>query len=169
MPESGLLDMATKLDSVVDYGAKVTCETVRLAKGLRLDTSVQHGPRLSTDSEPKSAATAAESAALAAGGIAALLAGVCCVVPFVLVSVGLGGAWLANLQAFAPYRPLFIGVAVAALGAAAWRIYRPTATCKPGEICSVSRVKRSYRIGFWSIAAILLIMVAFPYAAPLFT
>ena len=134
-----------------------------------MDTSVQQGPRLSTDSEPKGAATAAESAALAAGGIAALLAGVCCVVPFVLVSVGLGGAWLANLQAFAPYRPFFIGVAVAALGAAAWRIYRPTATCKPGEICSVSRVKRSYRIGFWSIAAILLVMVAFPYAAPLFT
>jgi len=160
--------MATKLDSVVDYGAKVAFETVRLAKGSRLDTSVQQGPRLSTDNEPKGAATAAESAALAAGCIAALLAGVCCVVPFVLVSAGLGGAWLANLQAFAPYRPLFIGVAVASLGAAAWRIYRSTATCKPGEICSVSRVKRRYRIGFWSIAAILLIMVAFPYAAPLF-
>ena len=134
-----------------------------------MQISVHEGPRLSPDRELKRAATAPESAALAAGGIAAMLAGVCCVVPFVLVSVGFGGAWLANLQAFAPYRPLFIGVALTALAAAAWRIYRPVAKCKPGEICGVSRASRRYRIGFWGVAAMLLFMVAFPYAAPLFT
>jgi len=66
-----------------------------------------------------------ESAALAAGGIAALLAGACCVVPFVLVSIGMGGAWLASLQLLEPYRPVFIGIAIIALGFAWNRIYRP--------------------------------------------
>ena len=134
-----------------------------------MHTSVQHRPRLSSNTESKRRAMVPESAALAAGGIAAFLAGICCVVPFALVSVGLGGAWLANLQAFAPYRPLFIGVALAALAVAAWRIYRPAANCKPGEMCAVARTRRGYRIVFWSAAAMLLFMVAFPYAAPLFT
>ena len=82
-----------------------------------MNTLARQASRRPTRTEPKRAATATESAALAAGGIGAFLAGVCCVVPFVLVSVGVGGAWLANLQAFAPYRPLFIGVALTALTA----------------------------------------------------
>jgi len=34
---------------------------------------------------------------LAAGGLAAVLASTCCLGPLVLVSLGLGGAWVANL------------------------------------------------------------------------
>ena len=110
---------------------------------------------------------ATESAALGAGGIAALLAGACCVAPLVLVSVGLGGAWLANFQLLEPYRPLFIAVALAALGFAGWRIYRPAAECAPGEVCAVPRIRRGYKIGFWIVAALLGGMVGFPYVAPL--
>lgn len=41
-----------------------------------------------------------ESAALAAGGLSAVLASACCLGPLVLVSLGLGGgAWVSN-----PYR-----------------------------------------------------------------
>ena len=109
-----------------------------------------------------------KSAPLAVGGIAALLAGVCCVGPFVLVSLGIGGAWLANLQVLEPYRPLFVGVALLAL-AFAWRaIYRPQAECEPGEVCAVPRVRRAYKLGFWSVAAILLVMLGFPYVAHYF-
>jgi len=107
-----------------------------------------------------------QQTALTTGGVAALLTGACCVAPFVLVSVGLGGAWLANLQLFAPYRPLFIGVALAALGFAGWRIYRPAAEGRPGEACAVPRARRGYRIGFWSVAALLIVMLGFPYLAP---
>src|SRR5260370_33161019 len=69
-----------------------------------------------------------ESVALATGGIASLLAGACCVVPLVLVSVGVGGAWLANLQLLAPYRPVFIARAGAAIPFAALR-----RLCPPGR------------------------------------
>lgn len=108
-----------------------------------------------------------ESVALMTGGIAALLAGACCVAPLVLVSFGLGGAWLANLQVLEPYRPAFVALALAALGFAGWRIYRPAALCAPGEMCAVPRVRRRYKIAFWAMAMLLMAMFAFPYVAPL--
>lgn len=117
--------------------------------------------------EPKAAKGAGESIALTAGGIAAFLAGACCVVPLVLVTAGLGGAWLANLQLLEPYRPLFIGIALATLGFAGWRIYRPAAECGAEEACAVPAVRRGFRIGFWIVAALLLTMLGFPHFAPL--
>lgn len=127
---------------------------------------VERAVPLPPGSEAKARKSTPESAALAAGGIGALLAGACCVVPFVLVSIGLGGAWLANLQLLEPYRPLFIGVALVALGYAWKRIYRPAAVCEPGSICAVPRVRR-YKIGFWSVAALLVVMLTYPYYAAL--
>lgn len=117
--------------------------------------------------EPRAAKGKAESFALTAGGIAALLSGACCVVPLVLVSAGLGGAWLANLQLLEPFRPLFIGIALAAVGFAGWRIYRPAAECGSGQACTVPRVRRGFRIAFWVVAALLVAMLGFPYVAPL--
>lgn len=118
--------------------------------------------------EEASTATAkSESVALTAGGLAALLSGACCVAPFLLVSAGLGGAWLANLQLLEPYQPLFTGIALAALGFAGWRIYRPATDCGPGEACAVPRLRRSLRVAFWAVAALLVAMLGFPYLAPL--
>lgn len=109
-----------------------------------------------------------ESTALAAGGIAALLAGACCFGPLILVSIGLGGAWLSNLQSLEPYRPVFIGVALACLAFAWRRIYRPAAGCKPGDVCAIPRVGGGYKAAFWIVAAALLVMLVFPYFASLF-
>lgn len=112
-------------------------------------------------------APASESVALTTGGIAALLTGACCVAPLVLVSIGIGGAWLATLRQLEPYQPVFIGVALVALAFAWKRIYRPTAECEPGEACTVPRVRRGYKIGFWAVALLLLVMLGYPYLAPL--
>jgi mercuric ion transport protein len=54
-------------------------------------------------------------AALFAGGLAALLASTCCLGPLVLVGVGVSGAWISNLAALEPYRPVFIAAALVAL------------------------------------------------------
>jgi mercuric ion transport protein len=109
-----------------------------------------------------------ESAALTVGGIAALLVGACCVGPFVLVAIGLGGAWLSNLTALDPYRPIFIAIALVSLAFAWRRIYRPAGECKPDETCSMPAVRKGYKIGFWVVAALLVIMFGFPYVAPFF-
>ena len=55
---------------------------------------------------------------LSIGGIlGGLAAGSCCVVPFVLVTVGISGAWIGNLTALAPYKPIFVALTLAVLGA----------------------------------------------------
>jgi mercuric ion transport protein len=106
--------------------------------------------------------------ALAAGGLAAILASTCCLGPLVLVTLGSSGAWIGNLTAFEPYRPLFIGVALVAMLLAYRRIFRPAAECKPGEVCAVPQVRTAYKLIFWVVAALVLVAVAFPYILPLF-
>lgn len=109
-----------------------------------------------------------QSLTLAAGGLAALLASACCLGPLVLVSIGLGGAWISNLTALEPYRPLFIGVALVALFFARRRIDRPAVECKSGEVCAQPQNKRAYRGLFWTVVALVLVAFILPYLAPLF-
>ncbi len=108
-----------------------------------------------------------ERTALAAGALATLFAGACCLGPLVIVTLGFGGAWLSNLQRFEPYKAVFVAVALAALAWAGWRIYRPAA-CEPGGVCAVPWVRRGYRIAFWLVAVLLAIVLIFPYLAPYF-
>src|SRR2546429_2129561 len=41
---------------------------------------------------------------------AALAASSCCVIPLVLFTLGVSGAWIANLTALAPYQPIFVAL-----------------------------------------------------------
>lgn len=109
-----------------------------------------------------------ESNILVAGGLAAVLASACCLGPLVLVSVGIGGAWVANLQSLEPYRPGFLTVALASLFFAWRRIYRSKAECKPGAVCALPPNRRIYKIFFWVVAALALAALAFPWLAPFF-
>jgi mercuric ion transport protein len=110
----------------------------------------------------------APRAALAAGGLAALLASTCCLGPLVLVMLGVSGAWIGNLTALEPFRPLFVAAALVALALAWRRIYRPATACKPGEVCAVPQMRRGYRVLFWVVAALAAVAIAFPYVLPLF-
>jgi len=105
---------------------------------------------------------------LLAGGLAALLASSCCLGPLVLVMLGFSGAWIANLTALEPYRPLFLAAALIALFLAWRRIWRPVAACKPGEVCAVPHVKRAYKLLFGAVAGLVLVALGFPYVAPFF-
>lgn len=106
--------------------------------------------------------------ALYAGGLAAILASTCCLGPLVLITLGFSGAWISNLTVLEPFRPIFIGAALAALFFAWRRIWRPDAICLPGEVCAIPQVKHSYKSLFWLVAALVLIALAFPYIAPWF-
>lgn len=102
---------------------------------------------------------------LFAGGVAALLASACCLGPLVLLALGFSGAWIANLSLLEPYRPIFIAVALLALGFAWRRIWRPAAACQPGEVCAIPRVRRAYKVVFTVVGALVLIGLTFPYVA----
>lgn len=106
--------------------------------------------------------------ALIAGGVAAILASTCCLGPLVLITLGFSGAWIGNLTVLEPYRPAIIGAALIALFFAWRRIYRPVATCKPGEICAVPQVRAIYKSLFWIVVALVVIALGFPYVLPLF-
>ena len=106
--------------------------------------------------------------ALAAGGLAAILASTCCLGPLVLVALGFSGAWIGTLTALEPFRPIFIGAALVAM-LFAWRsIFRPVQACNPGDACAVPQVRTAYKMIFWIVAALVLIALAFPYILPLF-
>lgn len=114
---------------------------------------------------PKAAAAAPEQGPklLILGGLAAILASTCCLGPLVLVLLGASGAWIANLTALEPYRPILIGAALLALAVAYRRIFRPAAACKPGEVCAIPQVRRGYKALFWSVAVLVTVALAFPY------
>ncbi len=105
---------------------------------------------------------------LAAGGLAAILASTCCLGPLVLVTLGFSGAWIGDLTALEPYRPIFIGGALVAMFFAYRSIYRPTQACKPGEVCAIPQVLGTYKLIFWVVAALVLVALGFPYVLPLF-
>jgi len=100
---------------------------------------------------------------LALGGFGAVLLSACCVLPFVLVVLGIGGAWLANLHALYPYRWLFLGLSSIVLFLAWRRLYRPVTECADGAVCAAPAIKRGYRVLFWTVTALVVLSVLAPY------
>ena len=76
----------------------------------------------------QSPAPSPRSSWFAAGGVAgAILASSCCVLPLVLVTLGVSGAWIGNFTALEPLKPVFIGVAAIFIGLGFWQVYfRPS-------------------------------------------
>ena len=105
---------------------------------------------------------------LIGGVLATVGASLCCVVPLVFVSLGIGGAWLASLQWFEPYRPYFIAATLVFLALGFYALYLKPARCNPGEACADPRVRRRQRTIFWSVSFALLVLIAIPWFAPLF-
>ena len=102
------------------------------------------------------------------GGLGAVLASLCCLGPLLLLTLGFSGAWLANLTALEPYRPIFIILALIALFFAWQRIFRPMPSCQPGKPCSPLPVRRLYAVIFWAVLVLVLLSLVFPYLLPLF-
>lgn len=109
-----------------------------------------------------------EKHSLAIGVLAAIGASVCCVGPLMLLLLGIGGAWVGNLLAFEPYRPLFIGLTVIFIGFGFRKLYLVPQVCAPDTACADPAVLQRQRLIFWIITALTLCLLAVPLAAPLF-
>lgn len=105
---------------------------------------------------------------LVAGGIAAFIASVCCLGPLVLLALGIGGAWAANLTALDPYRPIFVGAALVFLALAFRKLYLVPAACAPGQVCAVPVSRKRQRLMFWLVAIPVLALLTFPWYASIF-
>jgi mercuric ion transport protein len=106
--------------------------------------------------------------AMIAGVLAGIGASLCCVAPLVLLSLGLGGAWVANLTAFEPVRPVFLLLTLFFIGLAFRNLYLTPPTCESGRPCADDEVIRKQRFIFWSVTIPLLGLIAFLWIAPLF-
>lgn len=88
---------------------------------------------------------------------AALGASACCTIPLALVSVGVSGAWISGLTVLAPYRWIFVTIALGALGYAGyneWQLSRrPDCDC---ETVFSSTTRRSL-LGIGALAVLTLI------------
>ncbi|MGS0024036.1 mercuric transporter MerT family protein, partial [Escherichia coli] len=75
---------------------------------------------------------------VAVGGIlGALAASSCCIVPLILFSLGIGGAWIGNLTALAPYKPLFVAGTTGVLGYGFYLVYwKPRRACAEDAACA---------------------------------
>ena len=94
------------------------------------------------------------SAALTAAGLSAA----CCTLPLAVVSLGVGGAWMGSLTALAPYRWIFVTLAVGALAYAGyneWRLQRqPDCECKT----VFSSTSRRMMLGLGTLAVLVVIV-----------
>ena len=100
--------------------------------------------------------------------LAAITASVCCVGPLVLLALGVSGAWIGNLTALEPYRPIFAVLAFGFLGFAFYRVYRkPKAEeCEEGSYCANPRADRINKTVLWIVTIAIVGFLAFPYVAP---
>lgn len=106
---------------------------------------------------------------IAAGGIlGALAASSCCILPLVLFSLGISGAWIANFTALAPYKPYFAAGTIALLGYGYYLVYvRPKQACADGS-CARPLPDRVVKSSLWIATVLVIIALGFDFIAPLF-
>jgi mercuric ion transport protein len=103
---------------------------------------------------------------LAAGGIvAALGASTCCILPLVLFTLGVSGAWIGNLTALATYQPFFVAAAVGFIALGFLRVYRRQPVACAEGYCARPASFRVAKIGLFTAAFLVCVALAFPYIA----
>lgn len=105
----------------------------------------------------------------AVGGLfGALAASSCCVLPLVLFSLGVSGAWLGNLTALAQYQWIFVTITLAFLAAGFYLAYRkPKVACGDEEACARPLPNRFAKIALWLAAVLIAAAIMFPFGAPI--
>jgi len=99
--------------------------------------------------------------------LAAASATACCVVPLVLLSFGVTGAWLANFNALYPYKPYLIGIALVLLAARFIWVWRKRRECREKEIaCPATFTNRFNAVAVWVSTVLIAVAIGLPYAAP---
>ena len=107
---------------------------------------------------------------LVAGGfLAALLASSCCIVPLVLVMLGIGGSWMSQLTALEPYQTYFAVGAFVLIGVAFWSVYFKRQTgCEEGGLCHIPTTKRVTKSLLWMSTVLVILSLTVEFWAPLF-
>lgn len=105
---------------------------------------------------------------LASGAlIAAVAASSCCILPVVLFSLGISGAWIGNFTQLAPYKPIFIAATLGFVGAGYWLVCRASKrACANGQACARPLPNTIVKIVLVAATALVIAAFAFDYLAP---
>src|SRR5258708_15212166 len=99
--------------------------------------------------------------------LGALAASSCCILPLVLFSLGVTGAWIGNLTQLAPYHSYIVAATLAFLGYGYWLVFRSSqADCTGGEACAKPLPNRLLRIRLILAPAPAIAPPACPLPAP---
>lgn len=104
----------------------------------------------------------------AAGGLlGAIAASSCCILPVVLFSLGISGAWIGNFTQLAPYKPYFIVATLASLGVGYWLVHRASKrACAEGEACARPLPNRFVKVVLIAATVLVIVAFGFDYVAP---
>lgn len=101
--------------------------------------------------------------------LGAIIASSCCVVPLLLVMLGIGGAWIGNLTALEHYKPYFMVVTAVLLGLGYRHVYfKPKKACEVGSYCANPASRQITMGALWLATAIVLLAATINFWAPLF-
>ena len=103
------------------------------------------------------------------GAVGAILASSCCILPLVLLTIGVSGAWIGNLTALEPYKPYFAGVTLIFLGLGFRQVYfKPKGDCAEGSYCSRPASSIVTRTALWLATGLVVLALTIDLWAPLF-
>jgi mercuric ion transport protein len=118
------------------------------------------------ETRPPAPPKASASALLTLGGLAAAFGvAACCALPLLLISLGLGTAWLGGVASVsAPNWSLLLVFAALALAGGAiylWRQQRYASTCGPNGVCTPPVVRLLTLVGL--IVGVVLLIAGYLY------
>lgn len=106
---------------------------------------------------------APENTSMLVGAASAIGASACCVLPFALASVGIGGAWLAHIRALERFFPVFVGIAVVAFAYGFYQTHVKRPVCEAGSACAEPKTQGRQKVIFWSAFAFAIVLIGFPF------
>jgi mercuric ion transport protein len=103
------------------------------------------------------------------GALGALAMSSCCILPLVLFSLGITGAWIGNLAALYPYKLYFLVPTAGFLAGGFYLAYRKpsVAACESDGYCGTPTSDRINKTVLWTSSILVMAALTFPYYAPL--
>lgn len=107
---------------------------------------------------------------IAAGGvIGAVLASSCCVVPLLLLTLGVSGAWIGNFTALEPFKPWFLAVALAFIALGFRQVYfEVKPACVAGAYCAKPERIVVTKAALWIATLLVVLSASIDWWAPYF-
>jgi mercuric ion transport protein len=84
----------------------------------------------------------------------------------VLFSLGMSGAWIGDLTAVEPYKPMFIAIALGFLGYGYWLVYRNVTRCDGDAACAKPLPIQIVKSALWASTALVLLAMFWNWIAP---